>query len=113
MNEREWVEILGTIDLMWPDRKRWPDSAARRCYRLLAGVDEEVVHAALDRLKGPHPPSPALLEETVSVILADRAYNRPVPELPEPRGTIDHYLESVGAASLVEDFERRVRERTE
>lgn len=111
MNDREWVQVLATLDLMWPDRQRWLDDAARRCFRLLQTVQVSSVHEALERLKGPHPPSPALLESEVSKVEAARY--TPVAELPAPtrKGTVDRWLHKQDAKSVWEVVLRRYAER--
>ena len=83
MTEKEWADVVRTIELLWPTHKPWPLDARRRCFKLLSYVEQEVVFTALDRLKGTFPPSPASLQAEVSKVLA-ATYTSP-QALPEPK----------------------------
>lgn len=104
---------MDTLTLMWPDRTPWPRDAARRCYRLLADTEQDIVYTALERLKGDHPPSPSSLEAEVSKVLAN--VYQPAKALPEPAtrpASVVGWLRKVGAASVREHW-RNTRETTD
>jgi len=77
----EWGTILDLIHDLWPSRKRWPIKSADRCYRQLRIQKVETVKAAVERLVGERPPSPASLQVKVAEVAAVEArYGE--PELP-------------------------------
>jgi len=83
MTPAEWGDILDLIYDLWPSRKEWPVKAADRCYRELKGQKMSTVNAAVIRLVGARPPSPASLLVTVADIAASEArYEDRVDALP-------------------------------
>lgn len=109
----EWGDILDLIHDLWPSRKRWPDSAADRCYRQLKSQKVETVRSAVERLAGERPPSPASLQTKVAeVAAAEVRYQDRVDALPgsyDPAVTLRRADEIRGGRSWGEWLEESNR----
>lgn len=81
MTPTEWAETLDTIHAFWPSAKPWPREAVDQCYRRLRGFPAHTVNAAVERLVGERPPSPASLEAKVTELAANALrYAEALPE---------------------------------